>query len=104
MTVPPNEVTGANGPPQLPIRTRWAARVAQLDRYARRASTRTRGSGVRISNVTPSRLPDLRFWEQCREHILAVWFGSKLKKMQAGRTPETDGFVAKENCSFDVLT
>jgi hypothetical protein len=34
MRGPLNKITGANagGPPQLPIRTRWAARVAQFGR------------------------------------------------------------------------
>jgi len=31
----PNKITGPNagGPPQLPVRTRWAARVGQFCRY-----------------------------------------------------------------------
>ena len=36
MKEPPNKITGANagGPRQLPMRTRWAARVAQFGRWA----------------------------------------------------------------------
>ena len=37
-TVWPNKITGANAgePRQLPMRTRWAARVAQFGRWAAR--------------------------------------------------------------------
>ena len=55
----PNKITGANagGPRQLPMRTRWAARVARFGRYTathddRRSTEGAMGSYLLIIDLT----------------------------------------------------